>query len=117
MYILPESYDTEELMSLIGNLDLLIGIRLHALIFAALMHIPFIGISYDPKIDNFLQSANQTAIFSIENFDENILCKESSFSLQKDEEKYDWGAIDCLRSKARETADILQNTICFKGEK
>ena len=117
VYILPESYDTEELMSLIGNLDLLIGIRLHALIFAALMHIPFIGISYDPKIDNFLQSAKQTAIFSIENFDENILCKESSFSLQKDEEKYDWRAIDCLRSKARETADILQNTICFKGEK
>lgn len=46
-------------MSLIGNLDLLIGIRLHALIFAALMHVPFIGISYDPKINSFLQAVNE----------------------------------------------------------
>lgn len=44
-------------MSLIGNLDLLIGIRLHALIFAALMHVPFIGISYDPKIDSFCRQS------------------------------------------------------------
>lgn len=117
VYILPESYDTEELMSLIGNMDLLIGVRLHALIFAALMHIPFIGISYDPKIDNFLQSAKQSSVFSIENFDENILYKESVFSLQKSERNYDWQHIDRLRNKARETTDILQRIVYFKGER
>ena len=69
-FILSHSYGTEELMSLIGNLDLLIGIRLHALIFAALMHVPFIGISYDPKIDSFLQAVNEKAIFGLDDFDE-----------------------------------------------
>ena len=37
-------------------MDVLIGVRLHALIFAGVMGVPMIGISYDPKIDRFLDS-------------------------------------------------------------
>lgn len=48
--ILNEEYNTSELLSIVGNLDLLMGIRLHALIFAGVMGVPMIGISYDPEI-------------------------------------------------------------------
>lgn len=41
-------------VSLFGRLDLLIGMRLHALILAAVMNVPPVGIAYDPKIDRFL---------------------------------------------------------------
>ncbi|WP_307585298.1 polysaccharide pyruvyl transferase CsaB [Paenibacillus wynnii] len=34
--------------------DVLIGMRLHSLIYAAGQRVPLIGISYDPKIDHFL---------------------------------------------------------------
>lgn len=54
--ILNEEYTTSELLSLVGNLDLLISVRLHALIFAGVMQVPMLGISYDPKIDRFLES-------------------------------------------------------------
>ncbi|MEG6584964.1 polysaccharide pyruvyl transferase CsaB [Dendrosporobacter sp. 1207_IL3150] len=54
--LLNDEYTTSELLSLVGNLDMLISIRLHALIFAGVMHVPAIGISYDPKIDRFLES-------------------------------------------------------------
>ncbi|MFF2018071.1 polysaccharide pyruvyl transferase CsaB [Paenibacillus sp. NPDC058177] len=38
--------------------DVLIGMRLHSLIYAAGRRVPLIGISYDPKIDHFLDRIN-----------------------------------------------------------
>jgi polysaccharide pyruvyl transferase WcaK-like protein len=52
--VLQEHYSMVELMSLIGSMDVLLGIRLHALVFAALMMVPETAISYDPKIDRFI---------------------------------------------------------------
>ena len=57
--LLDEEYTTSELLSIVGNLELLISIRLHALIFAGVMNVPMVGISYDPKIDRFLDSVGQ----------------------------------------------------------
>lgn len=53
--VLEMNCDTEQFLSLIGNFDLLIGMRLHALIFAAVMEVPFVAVSYDPKIDGFVK--------------------------------------------------------------
>ncbi|HEY3426964.1 MAG TPA: polysaccharide pyruvyl transferase CsaB [Negativicutes bacterium] len=60
--VLSEEYTTSELLSLVGNLDMLIGIRLHALIFATVMQVPMVGISYDPKIERFLETLNEEHI-------------------------------------------------------
>ena len=57
--VLPGEYTTAELLSLVGNMDLMIAVRLHALIFAGVMGVPLIGISYDPKIDRFLDSIGE----------------------------------------------------------
>jgi polysaccharide pyruvyl transferase CsaB len=65
--VLSEGYTTAELLSLVGNLDLLIGIRLHALIFAAVMHVPLLGISYDPKIDRFLETVGDNHAGTLKN--------------------------------------------------
>ncbi len=54
--IIDKSLSSMEYIALISNFDLLIGMRLHSLIFAANRGIPFAGISYDPKIDAFLKS-------------------------------------------------------------
>jgi polysaccharide pyruvyl transferase WcaK-like protein len=64
--LLEEEYTTTEMLSLVGNLDLLIGIRLHALIFAAVMHVPLLGISYDPKIDRFLETMSVHHVGSLQ---------------------------------------------------
>ncbi len=57
--LLDRENSTAELLSITGNLEMLIAIRLHALIFAVVMGIPMIGVSYDPKVDSFLESIGE----------------------------------------------------------
>lgn len=65
--LLQRTYSTEEFLSLIGNFDLLIGMRLHALIFAAVMGIPFLAVSYDPKVDSFVKAIGTQPVGTVEN--------------------------------------------------
>lgn len=44
-----------KMMALIGSLDLLIGIRLHALICAVATGVAPVGLSYDPKVDGLFR--------------------------------------------------------------
>ncbi len=64
--LIEEELLTAESLSLIGCLDVLISIRLHALIFAGVMGIPMLGISYDPKIGRFLDSINEKPLGNLQ---------------------------------------------------
>ena len=64
--VLKDEYTTSEFLSLVGNMDLMLAIRLHALIFAGVMGVPMIGISYDPKIDRFLDSIGEKPVGSLD---------------------------------------------------
>lgn len=44
----------KEMLSLMMQVKSIIGMRLHFLIFGALLGVPMVGISYDPKVDRFL---------------------------------------------------------------
>lgn len=110
IYFLDGSYNAPELMSIIGNLDLLVGMRLHALIFAALMHVPLLGISYDPKIDNFLADIGKDSVFPVSAFHgETLYNKTKEFLLLRQE--WDWNRVESLRKQAGKTIEILRETI------
>lgn len=67
--IAPGELSIEEKIAVIGQSHLLIGMRLHSLIFASIQYTPFIGISYDPKIDAFAEIFNQPIIGHVEKDD------------------------------------------------
>lgn len=46
-----------DIMSVLKQCDYVVGMRLHSLILACMLQTPFIGISYDPKIDRFVERA------------------------------------------------------------
>ena len=73
---LRHKYLTEEMLSIIGNMDVLVGVRLHALIHAAIMGVPMIGISYDPKINSFMKSIGMKAMCMIYDFSSDDFLEE-----------------------------------------
>lgn len=52
--IVTRRLDFRQALTMISQTELMIGMRLHALVFAALAGVPLVGLSYDPKIDGFL---------------------------------------------------------------
>ncbi len=57
-YILNNKYKPDEILGIIGQMNLIIGMRLHTLLFSALKNVPMIGLIYDPKIEYYLNVLN-----------------------------------------------------------
>ncbi|WP_018922033.1 polysaccharide pyruvyl transferase CsaB [Salsuginibacillus kocurii] len=64
--IVPSTLGIEEKIGFIARSAFLIGMRLHALIFAAIGRTPFLALSYDPKIDAFIDMAEQPLLGHVE---------------------------------------------------
>ena len=60
--IFPYDSSIEEKMAAVKESDVLLGMRLHALIFASVGNTPFVALSYDPKIDSFAEIVGQKVI-------------------------------------------------------
>jgi polysaccharide pyruvyl transferase CsaB len=67
--VLPGEYRPAEWMALAGEMDLFLGMRLHALIFAAARGVPVVGLSYDPKVTALLARIGGSPGLSLEAFD------------------------------------------------
>jgi len=63
---LKEMYDPLEMLSITKNFDMIVGMRLHALINAAVVGVPMVGVSYDPKIDRFLKQIGQHSLNAVD---------------------------------------------------
>lgn len=67
--MLKGHYSPQDILALTAHFDFAIAMRLHGLIMAANAKTPFMGISYDPKIDAFVKATGHGTVFSSEAFD------------------------------------------------
>ncbi|MEJ6950258.1 polysaccharide pyruvyl transferase CsaB [Natronospora cellulosivora (SeqCode)] len=82
-----KKYTPGEMLDIYKKLDLLIGVRLHSLIFAAVNNVPFVAVEYDPKVKAFLEMISLTSGIDIENLDSKKLLRISE-SIWKNREQF-----------------------------
>lgn len=106
--IISHSASTEEKIALIGQSRLLIGMRLHAIIFAAITFTPFVALTYDPKIDSFVKQLDRTVVGHVarEDWSSQALLDDvrNMFSIDKEERERLMERIDLLREEAKNTS-------------
>ena len=93
--VLKEMYSPEEILSIMKNMDLVIGMRLHALIKGAVAGAPVVGLSYDPKVDRFLEQIGQQALLSVDDLSSETL----------------WEMVNWAYSRRGELGKDLQNRL------
>ncbi|MDT8404340.1 polysaccharide pyruvyl transferase family protein [Sulfuriflexus sp.] len=57
--IVPGGLSPRIVMHIVKQFDLMLGMRLHSLVFSARGYIPFIGLGYDPKVMEFCEQVGQ----------------------------------------------------------
>ena len=88
--VLRTRLEPEELLSLLYRLSLMVGVRLHSIIFSTMADIPFIALNYDPKVKNFVESLGLSELLlelddtSLKNFKEKVkYIKENNDRIKK----------------------------------
>lgn len=105
-----EKLSTNEAYDIIKNMNLLVGVRLHSLIFAATANVPFVAVSYDQKVDQFANSLNMSVACNIDNIDSDLLFEEIKEKLEneKEEKKELYNEVINLRESINVNYEILK---------
>lgn len=106
--VLKETFTTGELLSVMANMDLCIGMRLHTLIYAVSQRTPVIGLVYDPKIRGFLDYIYQKFYLPLDR----VSVKTLSEMTDEVMNSYD-KIVSEMDARRRELADrAYQNAVC-----
>lgn len=105
----PAHDEPQEMLREVSRCRLLLGMRLHSLIYAANREVPLVGLSYDPKIDHFLARLGEQAIGSTDALAPDHFC---DYVLPMLDQPAEWLAavrpkIDRLRQEVRRPAQLI----------
>lgn len=103
---------------LISKMHIMLGMRLHALIFSAVNFVPMVGLVYDPKIQGFLDCIDQPSAGDVRQLDcDNLLKLTEQVWNNRDELSRQLAAtIPAFKEKARENAKVAVELIESYGK-
>lgn len=105
--VLKGKYSSGEMLSLVGKVDLALGMRLHFLIFAALQRVPFVALPYAPKVTGFIEDLGMSMPpLNQVNAGQLIAHVDRSWDLRKSIRRRIEGSMPSLRRRARETNEL-----------
>jgi polysaccharide pyruvyl transferase CsaB len=115
--IVADAVYPRDMLERVSSCDLMIGMRLHSLIYAASYLIPMIGISYDPKIDHFLQRIDMQAAGSTTDLNPREMADQALYLL---DHRAEWveskiELIEALKNKSQQPAQQICEYLRLKG--
>lgn len=115
--ICSQQTDPQMMLLEVSRCKLVLGMRLHSLIYAASQRVPVVGVSYDPKIDAFLHRLDCKPAGSTDSLEadkllatlEETLDSHSAWLAEREE------AIAALKEQASEPAAYILKFLSDKG--
>lgn len=101
--VLKIKLEPEELLSVLSRLSLIVGVRLHSIIFSSIANIPFVAFNYDPKVKYFVEDLGLSEL---------LLGIDEDISLKNIQEK-----IEYVRENNDKIKDILLEKVNNLEEK
>ncbi|MDP4133750.1 MAG: polysaccharide pyruvyl transferase CsaB [Bacillota bacterium] len=86
-YLLDTELSVPDIFSVISCAEIIIGMRLHTLIYATTLEVPAMALVYDPKISAFMESVNQPLCVNVDMMDENELKEKLNGLLSNTEQR------------------------------
>ncbi len=98
-----------ELRYMVGKLDMMIGMRLHALVFASQKNIPSLGIVYDAKVESYLGLVNQYSLGHVESLDQVVMINTftKAYNNQKNYLRELQESVDKLQKLSEKNMDFV----------
>ena len=107
-YVIKDKRSVSDIFTIVQKMEIMIAMRLHALIFAAYMNVPFIGISYQPKVEGFLEYVSQPSVGNVKDISFDIMRSKVNYILQnRDSIKLELAkSVEDLKNKAQENSRL-----------
>ncbi|MGB5824625.1 MAG: polysaccharide pyruvyl transferase CsaB [Proteocatella sp.] len=99
-YVMKELMGEEAFLSVMVNMDIMVSMRLHGLIFATVCNAYPIGISYDPKIQSLLEEMGREKAMEVEDINATELISQIEYAIEN---------IDELREKTVDMAELMRD--------
>ena len=112
-YIINRELTVPEMFSVLSEAELVIGMRLHSLIYATTLEIPAMALVYDPKVSAFMESIGQSDCINVESLtEEKVKAVLDSVLPERENRRMNLRETNAiLRKKAEENADYAINLI------
>ncbi len=108
-WVLKGTYGPREMLALIGELDLAIGMRLHFLIFAAIAGTPVLALPYAAKVTSFLEQLGLPTPQLLQREHAGVLLAaiDRMWDLRAERSRLVSASVPAMKEQSRETATIV----------
>ncbi|MDO5028670.1 MAG: polysaccharide pyruvyl transferase CsaB [Bacillota bacterium] len=113
VHVIDSKYEVEDLIGLLKRCQLVMAMRLHALIYAAKANVPVIGLVYDPKLAGLINDLSIREYIKVEDLTKERLREKYDLAMEDLEDRAQSMFIANKRQEdlAQRTIEILEETL------